>query len=61
VRDLLEACAGSGRILVAEGTPDERYADITPTGQFYHDVDGNELDDAFASIASEIAALRLSK
>ena len=61
VRDLLEACAGSGRILVAEGTPDERYSDITPTGQFYHDVDGNELDDAFASIASEIAALRLSK
>ncbi len=61
VRDLLEGCAGSGRILVAEGTPDERLADISPTGTFYHDVDDNELDDAFASIASEIAALRLSR
>ena len=61
VRDLLDACAGSGRFLVGEGTPEERYADIISTGEFFHDVGNTELDDAFESIANQISALRLTR
>jgi len=51
VRNLLQACAGSG---VLNGEP------VILNGQFYYDVDGNDLADAFASIASQIATLRIS-
>jgi hypothetical protein len=51
VRDLLEACSGTG---VREGE------EIMPTGTFYFDADQGNLDDAFASIARQITNLRIS-
>ena len=51
VRDLLEACAGSG---VRDGD------DIIPNTVFYHDVGGDELEEALADIAKQIANLRIS-
>ncbi|MGI9350005.1 MAG: pilus assembly protein TadG-related protein [Rhizobiaceae bacterium] len=51
VRELLEACAGSG---VREGV------DIIPNTVFYHDVGGDELEEALADIAKQIANLRIS-
>ncbi len=52
VRELLEACAGSG---LKDGV------EIIPNTAFYHDVDGSELEEAFASIATQIANLRIAK
>ena len=51
VRELLEACAGSG---VRDGEP------IVASGTFYYDVDQGGLDEAFANIARQIANLRIS-
>ena len=61
VRDLLEACSGSGRMVVDEGTDDERVVNVVQGNNFYHDVDSNGLDTAFSSIAAEIAALRITQ
>ena len=52
VRELLEACAGSG-------IKDDR--EIIPNAQFYFDVDSTGLEDAMASIARQIANLRISE
>jgi len=52
VKSLLDACAGSGiknGELVVDG------------GEFYYDVNGNELDDAMAAIAAQIGDLRIVK
>ncbi|MEM9332181.1 MAG: TadE/TadG family type IV pilus assembly protein [Pseudomonadota bacterium] len=51
VRELLEECAGSG---IRDGQ------EIIANTQFYHDVDGNELKDALANIAKQIANLRIA-
>ena len=51
VRDLLEACAGSG---IKEGEL------VVKNGTFYYDVDEGGLEDAFANIARQIANLRIS-
>ncbi|MEM7067302.1 MAG: vWA domain-containing protein [Pseudomonadota bacterium] len=52
VRELMEACAGSG---IYEGK------EVIPNSAFYYDVDGSELGAAFADIASQIANLRISR
>jgi len=52
VRDLMEACAGSG--LKDDGS------NIISNSQFFFDVNSNELDDAFEDIARQIANLRIS-
>jgi len=52
VRELLEACSGSG---MKDGV------EIIPNTAFYHDVDGSGLKEAFASIATQIANLRIAK
>lgn len=50
VKNLLDACAGSG---IQSGIK------IVKNGQFYYDVDGNNLDDAMAAIAAQIGDLRI--
>lgn len=52
VKDLLNACAGSG---LEEGIL------IVQNGEFYYDVDGNNLDDAMSAIAAQIGDLRIIK
>ncbi|MEM7215306.1 MAG: vWA domain-containing protein [Pseudomonadota bacterium] len=51
VRQLLEACSGSG---ILEGQP------VMTTANFYHDVQGDQLKTAFESIARQIANLHVS-
>ena len=53
VKQLLDACAGSG--LTSGGQ------EIVSSGSFYYDVNSNGLDDAMASIASQISDLRLKR
>ncbi|MEM9332182.1 MAG: pilus assembly protein TadG-related protein [Pseudomonadota bacterium] len=52
VRQLLEACAGSGILNNQE---------VIPNTAFYYDVQGTGLRDAFASIAKQIANLRVAR
>ena len=52
VKDLLEACAGAG---LRDGTP------IITGVQFYHDVNGPELEQAMSDIANQIANLRIAQ
>ncbi len=53
VKQLLDACSGSG--LTSGGQK------IVSSGSFYYDVNSNGLDDAMASIASQISDLRLKR
>ncbi len=53
VKKLLDACAGSG--LTSGGQK------IVSSGSFYFDVNSNGLDDAMASIASQISDMRLKR
>ncbi|MFK5978959.1 MAG: pilus assembly protein [Rhizobiaceae bacterium] len=50
VKSLLNACAGTG---VQEGI------EIVKNGEFYYDVDGNDLDEAMSAIAAQIGDLRI--
>ena len=50
VKELLNACAGSGT---------EEGIKIVKNGEFYYDVDGNNLDDAMSAIAAQIGDLRI--
>lgn len=52
VKNLLNACAGSG---LEEGIQ------IVTHGEFYYDVDGDNLDDAMSAIAAQIGDLRIIK
>lgn len=51
VKDLLEACAGSG-------VKDNR--NVIAGGKFYYDVNGGELEQAMADIANQIADMRIT-
>ena len=50
VKELLNACAGTG---IEEGVQ------IVKHGEFYYDVDGDNLDDAMSAIAAQIGDLRI--
>ena len=50
--DLMEACAGSGRIGDTE---------VIAGVQFFHEADGANLDDTFEEIASSISAIRITQ
>lgn len=56
VRELLENCSGSGRIF-NNGVP----SDIVSGVEFYHDVQGLELNDTFAEISAGITAIRIAE
>lgn len=53
VKQLLEACAGSGL--------DQSGSKIVNSGQFYFDVSGNQIEAAMASIASQISEMRITR
>ena len=53
VKELLEACAGSGK--------DENGVEVVDGGEFYFDVASGDLDEAMTAIASQIGDLRIVK
>ena len=58
VRQLLEACAGSG---IFTNQSSGRESQIVSNVTFYHDVTGDALNKAFARIAQSISAIRIAQ
>ncbi|MFZ1813769.1 MAG: pilus assembly protein TadG-related protein [Rhizobiaceae bacterium] len=52
VKQMLETCSGSG---IIDGKP------VLTAGNYYYDVNGAEIEDAMASIASQISDMRIMK
>lgn len=57
VKELLEDCAGSGRV-----RQNNEIVEVLPNDlKYYHDVQGVELEDTFAQIATSINSIRITK